>query len=303
MSVNSADLRVFETVARLGGIGRAARELATVQSNVTARIRSLETELGKPLFLRHARGVSLTRAGEALLPYAVQVAKLLGDAKRALDDPAPSGALIVGALETTAALRMSPVLIAYRRQFPEVDLSLRTGTTAALVNDVLAYKLEGAFVVGPVGHPELHEEAVFEEELVLISAPSRATLAEALDCDSVLVFREGCMYRSRLEAFLARSPVRQRRVMEFGSLDGILGCVAADLGITVLPRAVANRSPVGALRLHELPRRETRAVVAFVRRQDAFVTRALAEFVRLAQEHARSLRTPRARAVALTRAR
>jgi len=60
--MDAADLRVFEAVLRLGGMGRAATELHTVQSNVTARMRRLEEELRTPLFRRHARGVEPTRA-------------------------------------------------------------------------------------------------------------------------------------------------------------------------------------------------------------------------------------------------
>ena len=68
--MDAADLRVFEAVLRLGGMGRAATELHTVQSNVTARMRRLEDELGTPLFRRHARGVEPTPAGQRLLPFA-----------------------------------------------------------------------------------------------------------------------------------------------------------------------------------------------------------------------------------------
>jgi DNA-binding transcriptional LysR family regulator len=75
--VDAGDLRVFEAVARLGGMNRAALELHTVQSTFTSRIRALETELGTPLFGRHARGVSLTAAGQRLLPYAERVRSLL----------------------------------------------------------------------------------------------------------------------------------------------------------------------------------------------------------------------------------
>ena len=81
-----ADLRIFETVARLGGMNRAAAELNMVQSNVTARIRLLEDRLGVPLFERHSRGVSLTGAGQRLLPFAVEAQRLLEDARRAVTD-------------------------------------------------------------------------------------------------------------------------------------------------------------------------------------------------------------------------
>src|SRR5262245_10364094 len=152
--MDAGDLRVLETVARLGGMNRAAAELHTVQSNVTARVRGLEAELGVPLFDRHSRGVALTAAGRRLLPYATRVRQVLEDARRvARDDGTPRGALTVGSLETTAALRLSPVLAAYAAAHPEVDLVLRTGTTGELVGEVLEGRLDGAFVCGPVEHP------------------------------------------------------------------------------------------------------------------------------------------------------
>lgn len=70
--MDAADLKIFESVARMGGMNRAAAELKTVQSNATARIRLLENELGAPLFHRHHRGVALTDAGRRLLPYAAR---------------------------------------------------------------------------------------------------------------------------------------------------------------------------------------------------------------------------------------
>jgi DNA-binding transcriptional LysR family regulator len=288
--VNSADLRVFEAVARHGSITKAARELGTVQSNVTARIRSLEGEIGRALFFRRPRGVSLTRAGESLLPYASRVGRLLVDAQRALDDRTPSGALVVGTMETTAAVRMPPVLLRYRRRYPDVDLTLRTGPTVNLVEDVVAFRLEGAFVAGPVGHPDLEEEEVFEEDLVLLSAPERTDLKAALRCDGVVAFRTGCSYRRRLEDFLGEREKRPRRRLELGTVEGILGCVAADLGITMLPRAVAERAARGTLKMHVLPRRYSHVPTVFVRRGDALISSALREFVKCAKERAANSR-------------
>ena len=84
--MDAADLRVFEAVARLEGMNRAAIELNTVQSNVTARIRLLEEEVGVPLFHRHSRGVVLTAAGRRLLPYAARAALLFAEARQAVED-------------------------------------------------------------------------------------------------------------------------------------------------------------------------------------------------------------------------
>src|SRR6187551_2555187 len=132
--MDASDLKVFEAVARLGGISRAAIELNTVQSNVTARVRLLEQELGTRLFERHARGVTLTGAGRRLLPYAAAVSDLLVRARRAaMDDGTPKGPLTIGTLETTVATRLPRLIAAYCAAWPEVDLSLRTGTSAESV--------------------------------------------------------------------------------------------------------------------------------------------------------------------------
>jgi len=281
--MDAADLRIFEAVARLGGMNRAAAELHTVQSNVTARIRVLEDELGTPLFERHSRGVTLTAAGQRLLPYAARIRHLLEDARRVVeDDGTPQGALTIGTLETTAAMRLSPLLSAYVGKHPQVDLVLRTGTTCELVDAVLEHRLEGAFVCGPVDHPDLEGEVVFREDLVVLAARSDRTLDALLRTGGLklIVLRAGCSYRQRLEAILASRGVVGARVLEFGTLEAILGCVAAGLGITLLPRSIVVPSRRGdELAIHELPAAEARVETLFVRRRGAFVSSALTAFL------------------------
>jgi len=281
--MDAGDLRVFEAVARLGGMSRAAAELNTVQSNVTARVRQLEDELGIALFERHSRGVSLTAAGRRLLPYAARAQGLLADARRAtLDDGRPKGQLTVGSLETTAALRLSPVLSAYAAAFPEVDLVLATGTSCELIEGVLGHRLEGAFVCGPVDHPELEEQVAFREQLVVVSSPSVRSLQQlrAQQALKIVVLRAGCSYRQRLESILATRGIVGVRLLEFGTLDSILACVGAGIGVTLLPRVVvAAAARDGRVALHVLPSAEAEVDTVFIRRRDAFVSSALAAFL------------------------
>lgn len=281
--MDSADLRVFEAVARLGGMNRAAGELHTVQSNVTARIRQLEAQVGVRLFERHNRGVSLTSAGQRLLPYAAQVTRLLGEARRAVAETGtPQGPLAIGALETTAALRLPPILTAYARRHPAVDLTLAPGTTCELIAHVLDRRLEGAFVCGPVNHPDLDEEAVFREELVLITTPALRRLETVLAKPElkIVVLRVGCSYRDRLEQILGRRGVSGLRRLEFGTIDGIIGCVSAGLGISLLPRALVEPAArARKLVLHDLSAADAQVDTVFIRRRDAFVSSALAAFL------------------------
>lgn len=282
--MDTRDLATFEAVARLGGMGRAARELNTVQSNVTQRVRRLEESLGVSLFERSRAGARLTPAGERLMPYATRVDALLDEAGRAArDDGAPRGTLTVGSLETTAALRLSPLLASYVQAHPGVDFVLRTGTTAEMVERVLDRDLEGAFVCGPVVHPQLVSTPAFIEELALLSAPTERTLATALRRPDLrlVILRAGCSYRQRLEELLARRGVVGLRRLEFGTLEAILGAVAAGLGITLMPRALIGPTwRGGRVRAHRLPASEARVQTMFVRRRDMLPSSALMAFQR-----------------------
>jgi LysR family transcriptional regulator, cell division regulator len=283
------DLTVFAAVARAGGISKAAETLHTVQSNVTQRIRLIEHELGVPLFHRHPRGVTLTSAGELLLPYADRLAKLLGEAKQAASNgPVPQGRIVIGALETATAVRLPPLLAAYARECPAVDIEIVTGTAAELIAAVIERRVEAAFVAGPVEHPELTAHPVVNEELVLVTSPVITSLDQlAASARSapvkVIVFRAGCAYRVRLENVLAAHGVTPLRHLEFGTLEGIIGCVSAGLGVTLLPHAVvAAAAADGRVNVHRLPDKDARATTVLVLRLDAFVSTALGRFVAMA---------------------
>ncbi len=281
--MDASDLRIFEAVARLGGINRAAADLNTVQSNVTTRLRQLEEELGARLFDRGRRGVVLTAAGQRLLPYAHKVRGEIDNARRAVaDDGVPRGPMTIGSLETTTAIRLSPILAAYVASNPDVDVTLRADTTTELIQSVLQRGLEGAFVCGPVHHPELIEETIFREELVVMAPPSSRSLGFLLSQSNlrIVVLRAGCSYRQRLEDILARRGIVGLRLLEFGTLEAIFGCVAAGLGVSLLPRALVG--PVlrhGRVSIHALPASEAMVETVFIRRRDGYLSSALSAFL------------------------
>jgi len=188
-------------------------------------------------------------------------------------------------METTAAVRLSPLLARFHRKCPEIQVSLRTAPTEFLVKSVLDRSLDGGFVAGPIDHPELKVQPIFKEELVIVTARRWSSLsafraATRESGPSVLVFRTGCSYRQRLEAVLGKLgwPIAAR--LEFGTLDGILGCVAADVGLTLLPRAVVKQSGVAeALRIHTLQMPERNMQTLFVYRNDGHESSALTGFL------------------------
>jgi DNA-binding transcriptional LysR family regulator len=282
-AVDIADLKFFLAAARTGGIGRAASELLTVPSNVSSRIRALEHELGVPLFQRHARGVSLTPAGEQLLPYAERIAQLMRELTQVVrDDQDPSGLVSIGAMESTAGLRLPSILAEFTSDCPRVDLRLLIDTTDALVDQVLNRRLDGAFVCGPVRVAELVSELVFVEHLALVTATTVASAEAALTArrPRILVLRAGCAYRGRLENLFAQRGLPSPEILELATLEGILGCIAAGMGTTLLPIGVVAASPLAdSVKVHSLPAADARAATLFIRRADAVVTPAIGRFL------------------------
>jgi LysR family transcriptional regulator, cell division regulator len=268
-----SDLATFSTVARTGGVTRAAEELNTVQSNITQRVKALEAEVGTALFERHSRGMTLTGAGRRLLPYAQRMAALSREAiLAARDDGEPKGPLAIGSMETTAAVRLPALLAEFHRRYPAVRLSMRTAPTADLVTAVLDGTLDGAFVAGPIEHGELTPVPAFREDLVLVTARRWSSLASLRagtpeSGPTALVFRTGCTYRQRLEQFFTELGWPSAALFEFGTLDGMIGCAAADMGVTLLPRAVVERADLkGEIRIHALSPSQSRVDTVFIQR-------------------------------------
>ncbi|WP_297579929.1 LysR family transcriptional regulator, partial [Roseibium sp.] len=117
-------LRTFEAAARLGGFALAAEELGVTPGAVAAQIKSLEDEIGAPLFARHARGVKLTPVGQRALPAFVSAFDSLGQAVRDLKQDAAPHKVHIAALPALAQLWLTPRLPALREQLTDIDISV-----------------------------------------------------------------------------------------------------------------------------------------------------------------------------------
>lgn len=237
-------LRIFDAVCTTGSFSLAAERLHTVQSNVTAHIKKLEAELGVQLIERTAP-MHATSAGRMLRGYAQQMLRAHDEALALLSGKAAAmGGLRIGAMETTAALRLPPLLAQLHHAHPGIHLELRTGPTAELLSELMGGHIDCAFVASHLPPTQTQWQAwkVFREQLVLVSGQPMADLpsAQTLTETPFLAFRQGCSYRQRIELLLASQGVTAARIMELGSLDAILGCVAAGMGYALLPRTVVE---------------------------------------------------------------
>jgi DNA-binding transcriptional LysR family regulator len=167
-----------------------------------------------------------------------------------------------------------------------VDLVLRTGTTGELIEQVLNYAVEGAFVCGPVNHQDLAEEVFFREELVVLTARTIRSLDDLIRKGDVkiVVLREGCSYRQILENTLIKRGAVGIRHVEFGTLEAIYGAVSAGIGVTLLPKSLIGTVwRDRGVAVHDIAEAESRITTVFVYRHDALISSALKEFLKFAR--------------------
>ncbi|MEU5839627.1 LysR family transcriptional regulator [Streptomyces diacarni] len=245
-------LETFGALARTGSFTGAATELRLAQSTVTAQIKALEKELGTRLFDRLPRGALLTEAGRRLLTLAEEVreaeVRLLAAAH---EDGPVAGTVVVGAAETLCAAHLPAVISTLRSRHPDVDVHLQPCATAGAVTGLRAGHLDCALLLEEqADFPDVTAERVADQPLVLLCAPEHplaglrepATWQELVQ-ESFFLHEQGCSYSDWLAQRLRTvAGTRRPRITRFGSIEAARSCVAAGLGLTVLPRANVTRS-------------------------------------------------------------
>jgi DNA-binding transcriptional LysR family regulator len=179
--VDLNQLLAFERIVREGSFSRAAQSLNLSQAAISGRIQALEATIGAPLFIRGGRRVTLTGAGETFLPYARRAIALLGEGVDAArqEHTGQFGHVIVGAVDSVADGLLVPVVARYSATHPHIMLSVRTGHTPQIVQEltdgvVRLGLLTWSYVRGAV---ELRVLARLREPLVAVAAPSHPLAA------------------------------------------------------------------------------------------------------------------------------
>jgi len=267
-----SDLKVFRQVAESGGITRAAEQLNRVPSNVTARIQKLEHELGKPLFLREKNRLRISVAGEQLLIHARQILNLAQQAVEDLQDNQPKGSLRLGAMEAVCASRLTPLLMHFHQDFPEVALEINSAPTGILIDRVLKGELDMAFVADPPRDSRLSTTTIYTETLVLVSALQHKAIKHPKDLGTeptLLGFNYRCAYRKRLTDWLAQDN-QVAKVIEINSYHTLLSCVAAGMGVGIIPQVLLDNYPFrDNIKVHPLPAKWRDTKTAIIWRHDS----------------------------------
>lgn len=262
------DLRQLEylvAVAEERHFTRAAELSGISQSGLSSAIRSLEEELGTPLFERTTRRVELTEAGIALLPYARDMLARAAGARDAVVKVTRevSGTLCIGAEQCLGFVDIAALLERFHRRHPHVETQFVQTGSEELVAMARAGDLDVAFVartrhLGSLPHRELGTES-----LVLLTAPDhplagrtgqRAAVAwEDLDGRDFIDFAPSWGVRVVNDDVLAAHGVARRIRCTVTDVHTLLDLVTRDLGVAIVPRHVAAKPQAVSLRMTPLP--------------------------------------------------
>ncbi|MQY42596.1 LysR family transcriptional regulator [Epibacterium sp. SM1969] len=246
INITLRQLRYFEALAQQGHFGRAADAAAVSQPALSVQIKELETTLGQTLIERGPRSVRLTSFGQAFRLRAQEILRSvdeLGDLARAMGDGL-AGALRLGVIPTVAPYLLPKVVQGIQRAYPQVELRIRESQTQQLVQALKDGALDLAIVALPIGDAGFVEEALFEEEFVLVRpradaekpVPGRDQLREM----QLLLLEEGHCFREQALSFCELRPSQPREVMDGSALSTLVQMVNAGLGVTLLPQMAVN---------------------------------------------------------------
>ena len=233
--MDSSLLKVFVEVARENSITKAANKLNFAQSNVTSRIKQLEKSLGFALFHRVPKGVILSKEGEKLYPYAVEIVKKVELATFSMKNINKQEHLIIGSTESNATTRIVPFLVQLHSDFPNMSLELITNTTREITKELLDYKVDIAFISGVPKHNDLIVLNKVDEDIVIVE-PLIGNAPNVF-----LSFKNGCAYNEFGQNYLKNSSNEDFKTLEFGNYEIILGCVKAAMGKSLLPLSIVKR--------------------------------------------------------------
>jgi DNA-binding transcriptional LysR family regulator len=240
-------LRYFLAVAQTGRFTQAARQCNVSQPSLSIQIAKLEDELGGPLFERTRKGGKLTARGETFLPRAKAI---LGEMESAREDAkALSGLTLgrvsLGCMPTTGAHLLPPILTAFRKAHPKIQVQLKEESSPDLARDLEQGEIELAIMDEAGLRPGLDHQKILKEEL-LLALPTRHPLAgkrsltlQQVAQEPFILMKHGHGFRQITLDLYRKAGLEPKVVFESGGIETVQALVAAGLGISLVPRMVA----------------------------------------------------------------
>jgi DNA-binding transcriptional LysR family regulator len=304
--VRLEQLDAFVEIHRRGSVSQAAEALFVTQPTLTARLKGLEQELDAVLFIRSGRGMRLSEAGRAYLPYAERTLDAERAGRRLLAELArgESGHLALGAAPAVSTYVLPKALKTFAVGHPRVAVSVKTGHSEEVLELVLREQVDVG-LVRALRHPEIESTPLYEDRLILVAEPehpfaSAGRIAlEEISGEQLILFDRTSSYHELTSALFRRAGIVPVGVMELDNIDAAKKMVQEGFGVALLPHtAVADELEAGLLKEVEIADAEPpgRQIVAVRRRDQGPPVGAVAAFLATLQSHREDVsRGPRRR--------
>lgn len=234
--LDSEILRSFIAVAEHGNITRAAEDLFRTQSAISVQIKRLETEIGQSLFIRQARGMVLTPAGERLLSQARRIVTMLDQTAADFAGAPLSGHVTVGIPDDYGSDLLATILADFANRHPAVDVSITCGFSVGFAKAVKRGKLDIAVYAGPQEGAE--GEVLLTEQTVWAGSP---TLTLPRDTPlPVALFDRTCWWRDAALKALDDAQIPYRAAYTSESVEGVKAALKAGLAVGILARSTVE---------------------------------------------------------------
>lgn len=228
-------LKVFVTVANTKSISKAAKELGFTQSNVTLRIKQLEKNITYELFHRTNRGVVLTNEGEKFYPHAIDIIKKVEEATMKMRNINHQELLKIGSTQSNATIRLLKVMKKLNKEYENMKLEFTIDSTLNLIDQLLDYKIDIAFVNGNPNNKDIVVLNSFKDEIYFIEPKDK----KAQNC--ILSYKNSCAYCLFLEDYVRKNKKEKYRTMALQNYELMLSCVKAGYGVSLLSKKIIEK--------------------------------------------------------------
>jgi DNA-binding transcriptional LysR family regulator len=291
------ELKTFQKVATLLSFNRAAEVLHYAQSTVSAQIKTLEDELGVPLFDRLGKQIVLTDAGEKLLKYSRRLLAIHEETYAEVKGQTElRGSLTIRIPQTIATYYLPPVLRKFQGRCPKVRFEFISCTVPTLAQELSAGTIDLAFLMTESVHSaSFQTERLGFESLVLVTYPenplakkSSLSLAD-LRGQALLYPKTDCDYPLKFRRMLSDEKIELSTLLEFNSVEAVKQCVMAGMGISLMPEiAVRREVESGELAILPLSEEPFEVAVFMIWHKDKWLSPTLDAFLETVLESFRS---------------
>lgn len=233
--MDSSLLKVFVAVANEKSVSLGAQQIKLSQSNVTLRIKQLEKNLGYSLFHRIPKGVILTKEGEKLYPFALEIVKKVEEAELYMRNISHQETLKIGTSQANAAIRLLPFIEKLRKKYPKMELEFFTSGTPQVVSQLLDYKVDIAFITGNPNHKDILVLNKFNDNLYLVESKNK----QVQNC--LIGYRQNSTHFKYLENYTKNKGNIDFNTLIIQNYEVMLGCVQTGMGKAFLSKEIIDK--------------------------------------------------------------